>query len=226
MTRYKCIKTVQYLGRVYNEGRLYDLEGSPSATFFEITIEDVTTPAINSAFMDMDETYYFGKNIKGWDDLRFPFTQARRGALAKPDFDYTNVGLLFPQDDDAEKIYLIAQFPHKYKIGTMLRPHIHWQQTGADFPVWKLDYKIVTNGIAVPSSFTTIQTNTGVFPYDSGNLGQISCFPSIAGLSGLSDFVLVKMYRDDNVVSGDVLAFEFDMHYQIDSIGSGQEYSK
>jgi len=46
-----------------------------------------------------------------WDDLRFPATATRQGALAKPDFDYTNIGLLFPQNDPTEIIYMIDQLP-------------------------------------------------------------------------------------------------------------------
>jgi hypothetical protein len=36
----------------------------------------------------------------------------------------------------------------------------------------------------------------------------------------------IKLYRDDNVVTGDVLLKEFDIHYQIDGLGSVQEFVK
>ena len=62
-----------------------------------------------------------------WDDMRAPFTQTKRGALDKPDFDYTNVGLLFPQSNVAEIVYIIFQLPHNYKLGTSIYPHIHRQ---------------------------------------------------------------------------------------------------
>lgn len=42
----------------------------------------------------------------------------------------------------------------------------------------------------------------------------------------LSSIILCKLYRDDNLTMGDVLAWELDFHYVIDSRGSRQEYVK
>ena len=67
-----------------------------------------------------------------YSDLRFQSTRVRLGALNKPDFDYTDIGLLFPQNDTDEIIYGINQFPHSYKLGTSIEPHIHYIQTSAD----------------------------------------------------------------------------------------------
>jgi len=57
---------------------------------------------------------------------------------------------------------------------------------------------------------------------------QICSFPTIDGSSidSVSSILEVKLYRDDNVVSGDVLVKEFDVHYQKDGIGSAQEFIK
>lgn len=163
-----------------------------------------------------------------WDDLKFPFTQTKQGATLKPDFDYTNVGLLFPQNDAAEVVYAIGQMPHEWRLGSAIRPHIHWQQSASSAVTWKLAYKWFKNGATVPSSFTTISTSTGVFTYSAGNLLQISAFAEINGsaIDTVSSILLMKLYREDNVTSGDVLAFEFDIHYQKDSLGSVQEYTK
>jgi len=38
--------------------------------------------------------------------------------------------------------------------------------------------------------------------------------------------MLVKLYRDDNTYTGDALTFQFDIHYEIDTVGSRQEYVK
>ena len=37
-----------------------------------------------------------------WDDLTGPLTRGLQGSADKPDFDYTNFGLLFPQNDTSE----------------------------------------------------------------------------------------------------------------------------
>lgn len=159
-----------------------------------------------------------------WDDLNFPFTQTKLGALSKPDFDYTNVGLLFPQNDATEVVYIIGQLPHGYLAGSDIKPHIHWQQTGATVPTWKIAYKWFNNGAAVPAAFTTISATGEVFTYVSGSLAQISTWPAISG-TGMkeSSILLIKLYREDNTVTGDVLAFEFDIHIQKNKRGTYTE---
>lgn len=162
------------------------------------------------------------------EDLRFPATLLRQGALTKPDFDYTNVGLLFPQNDPAEVAFIIGQLPHAaalhprtYLAGTSIIPHIHYRQTGSSVPVFKLDYKWFNNGEAEPASFTTITTTGVKFTYTSGNFAQMLMFPAIDGTGKhTSSNLVMKLYRDDNVVTGDVLVREFDIHYLAFSQGT------
>lgn len=189
----------------------------------------------NYSEFEADGTLEFVGDAVVWDDLRIPFTQSKRGALLKPDFDFTNVGLLFPQNDTAEIIYIIAQMPHKYKLETALHPHIHWQQMNGNDVVWKLDYKWFINGAAVTAGFTTVTATTStdsVFTWSSGNLAQLTEFTAIAGtgINTVSSMLLMKVYRDDNVDGGagggDALGFEFDIHYQIDTGGSRSELVK
>jgi len=167
-----------------------------------------------------------------WEDLRAPFTQVKRGATLKPDFDETNVGLLFPQNDDAEKIFIIAQMPHNYKLGTNIHPHIHWQQMNANNVVWKMDYKWFNLNETVPAGFTTLTANNRIYTWAAGNLHQYDEFAFIDGssINDVSSIFLIKVYRDDNIDAGagggDALAFEFDIHYQSDTLGSKTEYIK
>ena len=117
-----------------------------------------------------------------WDDLKFPATTLRQGATTKPDFDPVDVGLLFPQNDSGEIVYIIAQMPHEWKLETDIHPHIHYVQ---DFdhtvttPAFKMDYRWYKNGEDPTGSFTTITANTFVFPYTSGSILQIVSFPAI-----------------------------------------------
>lgn len=207
--------------------------------FGESTAIDISNTVINlRESVNFKEVTTFEKDVElqgditftdtFWNDLRFTFTQSKLGANAEPNFDETNVGLLFPQNDTTEIVYIIAQLPHAYKLGTNLKPHIHWQQSADTAVVWKMDYKWFENGDAVPANFTTIASDTDVFTYTSGDLAQISSFPEIdgSGVDGISSMLLIKVYRDDNTTTGDVLGFELDIHYQINSIGSSGEFNK
>lgn len=161
-----------------------------------------------------------------WEDMRFPATRTLRGSNSKPDFDYTNLGYLFPQNDAAEKIYISDQMPHSWTQAGEIRPHIHYVQTGGTLPTFKLSYRIYNNGAVIPE-FQVIATTTAAFPYTSGSILQILLFPTISmadlGTSAWFDMIL---YREDNDVTGDVLMKGYDFHYPQDAFGSREEYVK
>jgi len=94
--------------------------------------------------------------------------------------------------------------------------------------VFKLDYKWFNIGAAVPESFTTYAMDAYAVTYSSGSIHQISHGgDGIAGTGkGISSLLLCKLYRDDNVYTGDALAFQFDVHFEIDAAGSREEYIK
>ena len=162
------------------------------------------------------------------DDIRFVLSQDKQGQSSKPDFDFVNMGLLFPQDDATEIAYLIRQLPHALFMATAFQPHIHYVQDEAEVPVWKFDYRININGADPGGSFTTLTSNGAAFTYTSGSILQIATFPEIAALPAMtvSAFFEGRLYRDDDVVSGDVLAKGFDLHAQFDALGSVEEYVK
>jgi len=163
-----------------------------------------------------------------WDDLRFPASLIRQGNSTKPDYDTTNNGLLFPQNDTSEIAYLIVQMPHSWLLESGIRPHIHFVQTGATAPTFKMDYRWYKNGAAIPGSWTTLTSSSCIFPYTSGSILQLCSFPEIdgTGIDTVSSILDIRIYRDDNDVTGDVLLKEFDIHYQIDSLGSEDEFIK
>jgi hypothetical protein len=110
--------------------------------FSQVDIGDGT----NQFSVSSTGTLSLSGSATGWDDLRFPFTATKLGALDKPDFDATNVGLLFPVNDATEIIYIIAQMPHEYKEGSRIYPHLHWQQMNGNNVVWKAAYKWFNKG--------------------------------------------------------------------------------
>jgi hypothetical protein len=164
-----------------------------------------------------------------WNDIRFPATQTRVGANNLPHFDYTNIGLLFPQNDEDEKIYIAAQFSHDRKHGSSISPHIHYIQDEEDLPVFVMQYRWYDNGETVPATYTEIKTTGAIFDWESGSMLQILSFPDIeTGGNNVSSMMDIIIFRETgDGVTGDVLVKEFDIHYQIDTPGgSYDEYNK
>jgi hypothetical protein len=121
-----------------------------------------------------------------------------------------------------------VQFPHRWKQGSTIYPHIHWHQASSSTPVFKIDYRWVEPGAAVGSWTTGYIMSTKVYTYTSGTIGQIS--DNATGISGtgktISSILQVKLYRDDNAYTGDVLVTSFDIHIEIDGFGSESQFTK
>jgi hypothetical protein len=165
-----------------------------------------------------------------WQDLIVPLTTSRRGSNNLPDFDETNVGYLFPKNDTAEILYIINQIPHNWKIGSTIYPHVHWCQGNSSNATFKMSYKWFDLAGNTTAGFTTYIMGTTSSAYVTGStMHQLSTnFTGISGsgLSDLSSILVLKLYRDDNAYPGDALTYQFDIHYEIDSLGSNEEFVK
>jgi hypothetical protein len=163
-----------------------------------------------------------------FNDLVFQMTQGLQGANAKPDFDNTNVGLLFPNNNTAERVYINVQMPHNWKEGSTIYPHVHWHQSAATTPVFQMDFRWANIGAAAGSFTTAYTMATKAMPYVNGTIHQIST--AAAGIDGtgktMSSILQIKLYRNDSAYQGDCLVTSFDIHYEIDSMGSNEEYVK
>jgi len=156
------------------------------------------------------------KYYSGEDDLRFPVTVLTQPASGRPDFDTTNIGLLFPQNNTAEVVYIVAQMPHDRAMDSDIEPHVHCRLSGAGQPVMKIDYKWYNaNEATIPSSFTTYTMNVNTATWSTGTISNM--IYGSAPISGVgkteSSILIMKLYRDDNVYTGDLLVDEFDIHY-------------
>jgi hypothetical protein len=193
---------------LYNGAKLGDWD---SYTEF---LEDGTMTAVGDA--------------AAWDDLLVPLTTTRVGSNSKPDFDEVNVGYLFPNNNTAEILYFIVQMPHRWKVGTRVYPHVHYRRTAAGVPTYKFVYSWFNIGSAVAAPTETYTLDTEVIPYTSGSIHQINATSSgIDGTGkGISSILVCELYRDDSSVAGDVLTYQFDIHYQVDSLGSRDQYTK
>jgi hypothetical protein len=169
-----------------------------------------------------------------WDDLRFPASGINpAGPASPPAVDAVIGGLLF-DSASTEVVSLIAQMPHAWKEGSEIRPHVHWQKTtsavGAVY--WQLEYRWSSIGEVMDGSWATLPvTVPAVSDQNTAGVHAISPFGGIdASGHGLSDILVMRLSR----VGGDVLDtygadarfLEFDIHYQIDGLGSLKEYLK
>jgi len=181
----------------------------------------------NKNFILIDE-YIEQLTVPRYNDIVFELVQSRVGVNLKPDFDYTNIGLLFPRNDVTEIVYFTVQLPHSWKVGTTVFPHLHIRQSQNLQATFRMEYIWYDIGDTIPTVWSVYDLNQYAMPYVSGDISNIvKGANGISGVGqGISSILKIKLFRNDNVYVGDMLADQFDIHIEIDGFGSQQEYVK
>ena len=181
-----------------------------------------------------------------WDDLRVNAYSTKLGGSKDPDFakildnGASSQGVfayLFSATSE-EEVYFAVQIPHNYKYGTDLKPHVHWSPVangGAGENVsWGLEYSLQEIGATFPNT-TIIYGDTSVpdetLVADRHYLTELTAIDGSA-IDSVSAMLVCRLFRDATGAGGtddyssDVALLEFDLHYEIDSLGSAEEYTK
>jgi len=189
-----------------------------------------------------------GAGLDAWrDELGDILTIQRNGAgitlniaEATVDFDYNAAYNATPAL--ADMLYKNVQLNHDRNVVSNLYPHIHWLQAKNYSPNFLFQYRWQINGGAKVTAWTFLKCNNLVWVYAAGTIHQISYSLPIAPPVGstLSDIVQFRIYRDTSNASGQFTGncpyntggnascpvMSFDVHINLDQIGSTEEYIK
>jgi hypothetical protein len=179
-----------------------------------------------------------------WDDLRivpgaFQFIGASDPTIV--DWQPGGSGTTFKvyAFQKTNEAFAVCQMPHKYKEGSDLYFHLHWtpkdrgNEENGNLVGWKVDYSIANVGAAFGASSTADFSDACS---GTDDLHEIASSVQVSG-SGLtiSHMILLRIYRTDTgaddtwvgtTTAQSPVLLEFDIHYQIDSLGSNSETSK
>lgn len=178
----------------------------------------------------------FPLTVGKWEDLRVPATSINLpGGIADADRDTDNGTLLFDAATD-EYAVAVVQLPHSWQEGTSVYPHVHWAKTtsATGDVAWVMEYKAYKINEVGAGAWATLATVTtpvaGTPDTNQAEKHLISTFGELV-MTGyeFSDILLIRIYRDANnaadTYGADARLLEFDIHYQIDSLGSDGEFA-
>lgn len=183
---------------------------------------------VGYTIMSQDTGVRLFGSYRYWDDLSFPVNTLKSvGTANKPDFDVTNLGLLFPANDTTESVGIICQMLHRWQVGDTLRVHLHEIQTSSDTALWGIKYRIYNIGETVPTTWTVAYCTARAHTYTSGSLHQLVMFPPIIPTGkGISCNIDMIIYRKQSAMAGDILLKYIDIHFRSNSLGSNNYSSK
>ena len=168
-----------------------------------------------------------------WDDIRTPANNVKLDSVKTPnEVSYKGGLVLSFLHNTNNKIYFNIQVPHNYKLGTNLEFHNHivLPATGTGNVKFIFSYSWAKVGGEF-SEETTVNATRDISddPADTHLVMPIAPDMDGSGIDGVSSMLLCSLERDvsvdDNYANG-VYLLEVDFHYQIDTMGSRQTYTK
>ncbi len=137
---------------------------------------------------------------------------------------------------DGDEAIITIQMPHDWKEGSDISPHIHFMCTTDVSPAdnfgieFEYTWADLGEDFSANSTKSTIDISTGV---NTDNNHRPEANVTDAGIDGtgktISSVLLCRIKRvaaqTDNYASG-IVILDFDVHYEIDTIGSRQELEK
>ena len=164
-----------------------------------------------------------------WDDIRVAAQSVRPGASSPTwsTFKDSVKTWHFSKVTDQE-VEFSVQLPHAWKEGSDIEPHVHWCPIDTDTGnvTWALEYTWANiDGTFGATTAISISDDADGTAYKH----QIADFAAISG-SGktMSSMLVCRLYRDvsEDDYDNSAAFLEFDFHYQINSLGSKEEYVK
>lgn len=201
----------------------------------------------NNMVIEADGTLRLDNDATVWNDLMvFPDATTKGGSNPpewgtpfKKNAGGTSQGVylwMFAPNQE-EELYFTIQIPHDYREGTDLYPHVHWT-TATGTPsgsnvVWGLEYTLVAVGGSFPYT-VIISTNTLIPECGSpSGTGQhlISGFTPVSGTGlGISSILVCRLFRAvgdaADTFPNAVGLLGFDIHYEQDTQGSREQWTK
>jgi hypothetical protein len=188
-----------------------------------------------------------------WDDLMvYPDATSRGGSKApvwggvtgtafKKNGTSQGVFLWMFSSTTEQEVYFTIQLPHSYKVGSAIKPHVHWTTTTGTLNhtgsnpyyvnvVWGLEYTVIAIGGTFPNT-TLINSNKVISTTAVTGQHLITPIGDIAGTNfGISTVLVCRLYREVGNTSDtfveEVGLLGFDIHYEKDTQGSRVEFEK
>jgi len=137
-----------------------------------------------------------------------------------------------------QEVFFSIQMPHNWKEGTTVYPHVHWspQTNTSGTVVWGFEYTWIDYNATTPIAFpntTIITATTAAVTGTDADKHLISSFSAISpsvNQGKISSILMCRFFRNSSNASdtyaGNAALLSFDIHYEIDAIGSNTLYIK
>jgi len=197
----------------------------------------------NNTEFEADGTTKFNGNATVWNDYVTPLTKATFGGAANDptltkifDDGAASGGVWALVFGDGDEVLVTVQMPHGWKEGSTIYPHIHFitltDVTPTDNFAIEFEYTWCNQIEDFAANTTLVTVDDIPTLVNSQYLHQLVNIPT-AGIDGsghtISSILMCRIKRvaasTDNYAGG-IAILDFDVHYEIDTVGSRQIITK
>jgi hypothetical protein len=215
---------------INNTGSAVDTNRVPQPTKLGPTDDYTLTDAIGHQWM-------FGLARPWRDETNDALTLKTLGAGVSANTVQGTVDFVHAADTSDYAI-LNIQLNHDRDLTSVISPHIHWLQAENASPNWVVMYRWQKQGGTKEEAWTPLKAGTLITTYSTGTIHQISECADITPPVGtaISDILQFRIVRDhsnrkgvwtgDDAYTATVALLAFDVHLQINSLGSTSEFIK
>lgn len=188
----------------------------------------------NYSEFESDGTLVFHGDATVWEDIRVPLERAKDRGAKVPTFEQFkdngagSTGVYAYNFGDTDELFLSVQMPHSWKEGSLIYPHIHLtptsDATGKNTKL-TLEYVWANHDEETFGNTTIINRDVALSTAYKHVLYDIPDGGIVTTGQIVSSIMVCRIARnaaDGDNFTGDVFFLEFDIHYQIDGVGSRQ----
>lgn len=191
----------------------------------------------NYTEIEADGTVEFHGAATVWNDANLGVAQLALPTASQPDEDEfvdeggSDTGITTWAFAIGEKVSGSIEIPHDYKEGSDLYFHIHWQgivapADGTDNVNWQLTYTVAQKDETLDAATTITKEIAIDTQYDF----KLSDFAAITGTNfNIGDqflFTIERIAASEDDYAGDALVATVGIHYECDTCGSRQIFTK
>ena len=187
--------------------------------------------ASNYSTFESDGTLLMIGNATVWEDLRISIVLRTSGGsspvfqqLQGPLYAYKFSGTAL------NEIFFEMQMPHSWKEGSTVYPHVHWASAGSSTSgvTWGMDYEWKDIGEAFTGTTSNINSTAAPGGLKVHNISDLGSSGITESDKGISSMIMCRLYRagDTDANNDDCYLLAFDLHYEVNTIGSRNVLAK
>lgn len=234
-------ETLQGIGGLNNPPSTTTNNVTGSVTASSLTVNGparVDGASVLSGTLTLSDSLRLLGAATDWDDLRIDGLSTRAGVVAPTDeTGFRGSANFYSRNfvhNQADEVQFSVQMPHAWRAGSDVWPHVHFSpwatSAGSQAVRFVMNCYVADVNDTFPSAavaYTMTKTWSGGAQWQH----LLATSPTALDMDGLalSSLLKCRLWRDNTVANNfaNKAAFlYFDVHYEVDSFGSDQEYIK